>query len=444
MKAVRAHRGRGFYAPRYSPSVLKLLRIIGVPYLRYAEGVAGIRTEGMERLYQAYRAFQKKETRLIILFRHVAKEDAPVLVSLFSRELPRWCRRESLSLEQPAFAHFLYGKDVLNWAGAGARWLFPRIGAIPVQNARVDRDSQRMIRETLLEGRFPLCFAPERQVTYHSFRTSALSGGTATFAAWTCKDLRSRGDVRPVQILPISLTYLPSGGIEENCWKLLRRLNGELGRRGELGGDLDRELLSAAAALADFMEASYSAEYPGLIDFSQTLPLQERFDRLLDGILRCAEAAFGWEGEGAPLERIFKIRYRIMESLYREDVDPSTLSSLERSRADYQAHTAALLKRHEETADVLEYVHIDYLEHPGPLRRLEFVLNLLDVLNRMRGGNIDSRYSPPKKQACISIGEPLSLTEAPNRKEQAALSKAISRVYADLGRDLERSISTLL
>lgn len=443
MKRIRAHRGRGFYAPRYSSAALRFLRIIGGPYLRYAAGVAGIRTEGMERLYQAYRAFQNNETRLIILFRHVAKEDAPVLVGLFTRELPRWCRRKRLPLDKPAFAHFLYGKDVLNWAGAGARWLFPRIGAIPVQNTRVDRESQAVIRETLIEGRFPLCFAPERQVTYHAFRTFPLSGGTATLAAWTCKDLRKRGDERPVQILPLSLCYLPPGNCEETVWKLLQRLNGELGRRGELSGDLDRELISAAAALADFMETSYSAEYPALVDFSQSLPLQQRFDRLVDGILRCAEAAFGWEAQGEPLDRIFRIRYRIMESLYREDVDPATLSPLERSRADYQAAAAALLKRHEETADVLEYLQIDYLDRPGPLRRLEFVENMLDVLNRMRGGNIDSRYSLRNKRAHIQIGKAFTLTDVPNRREQAAMSKAISRAYADISRDLEKGISVL-
>lgn len=440
MKAVRARRGRGFYAPRFSKATLKLLRLIGPPYLRYGEGVRSIETAGMEHLYAAYSAFRRGETRLIILFRHVAKEDAPVLVSLFSRDLPRWSRRQGRALNEIPFAHFLYGKDVLNWAGPGARFLFPRIGAIPVQNNRVDRESQRMIRETLVEGRFPLCFAPERQVTYHFFHPSPLSGSVATLAAWTLKDLDSRGDTRPVQILPLSLSYLPSGNIEETAWDLLQRINGELGRRGESSGDLDQELLSAAAALADFIEASYAAEYPGIVAFRPDLSLQERFDLLVDGILRCAEAAFGWEGSGEPLERIFKIRYRIMESLYREDVDPATLSPLERSRIDYQAATAALLKRHEETADILEYFRIDYLAGPSPVRRLEFALNLLDVLNRMQGGNIDSRYSLPNKRALVKIGEPMTLTHVPNRREQNGISRSISRIFEKQSDELERDM----
>ena len=74
----------------------------------------------------------------------------------------------------------------------------------------------------------------------------------------------------------------------------------------------------------------------------------------------------------------------LWESLYREDVDPALLSPLERSRADFQAQVAKTLKRHEETVDLLEYIRPDYLEKSGILRRLEFVLNLLDLLNRAR------------------------------------------------------------
>ena len=147
----------------------------------------------MEHLAERMSAFQAGEERLLILFRHVAKEDAPVMARLLVREFPRWCRERGIKLSSPPHAHFLYGKDVLNWAGAGARWLFPRIGGIPVVNTRVDRASQGTMRRLLVEGDFPLCFAPEGQVTYHMFRTSDPAPGTATLAGWTLKDLKARG-----------------------------------------------------------------------------------------------------------------------------------------------------------------------------------------------------------------------------------------------------------
>jgi hypothetical protein len=439
MKMLRARKGYGFHAPCYKPWAYRLLKGIARPYLRYGEGVRELRVEGMEHLAQRMTAFQAGDERLLILFRHVAKEDAPVMARFLVREFPRWCRRNGIRLSSPSHAHFLYGKDVLNWAGAGARWLFPRIGGIPVVNTKVDRASQGTIRRLLVEGRFPLCFAPEGQVTYHMFRTFEPAPGTATLAGWTLKDLRARGDRRPVAIVPVALGYLPEENPAVLTKQLLLKLNGELGRRGSGEQELDAELLSAAAATAGFLETSYAREYPGIARFEEPLALQERFDRLCDTILRCGEASFGWTAQGTVLERVFRLRYRIMESLYREDVDPARLSFLERSRADFQAQVAATLKRHEETVDILEYIRQDYLDEPGILRRLEFVLNLLDVLNRARGGNIDSRYTLKKKTALISIGEPLILSDPMSRVEQKSLNGDIVRRFEQLGREMEES-----
>ena len=445
MSPLRARKGRGFYAPSYRRWTNRFMRLVARPYLRFGEGVADVRTEGMEYLSQAMQRFQRGEERLLILFRHVAKADAPVVASLLVRELPRWSRRRGIRCKQPPHAHFLYGKDVLNWAGAAARFLFPRIGGIPVVNTRVDRESQSTMRAMLTGGEFPLCFAPEGQVTYHMFRVSELAPGTATLASWALKDLRKRGDGRPVTLLPVALGYLPPGDPEILTRQLLNRFNKELGRPGDESGDLDDELIHAAEGLADFMEKSYRDEYPGIACFDESLSLQGRFDRLVDTILRCGEAALGWnasaKGNAPPLERIFRLRYRIMESLYREDLDPGLLPPLQRARADYRAQVAKNLKRHEETADVLEYVRLDYLESPGLLRRLEFVLNLLDVLNRMRGGNIDSRYTVKNQRALVHIGEPIVLTGPPNRKEIPGINQRVVAGFTTLTESMEREIA---
>ena len=420
--------------------MLRFVRTIGPAYLRFAEGIRRIETEGMQTLADEIEGFQRGDQRLIILFRHVAKEDAPVMMKLITDELPNWCAARGRPLTKSAHAHFLYGKDVLNWAVPAARWLFPRIGGIPLVNTRVDRESQSTLRRLLSEGDFPLCLAPEGQVTYHAFRTAPLAAGTATLAAWAARDLRARGDERPVRLLPVALGYLPRHDIEETAWALLRRFNGELDRRGDSSGDLDAELVSATEALADFMEACYATEYPGLARFSGGLELQARLDRLVDTVLACGEAVFGWEAAGTPLERIFRLRYRIMESLYREDVDPDGLSPMERERADYQARTASLVKRHEETADILEYLRPDYLEGPGSLRRLEYALNLLDVLNRMRGGNIDTRYTCPDKTALVRVGTPVVLSEPPGRRELAGITRRLTAAFEELGDEMEREV----
>ncbi len=95
-----------------------------------------------------------------------------VMLKTFSLELERWCRKNGRRLNRKPHVHILYGKDVLNWSGSVARWGTPKIGGIPVINSRMYRPSFEAIRGAIREGRFPVAFAPETQVTYRMFKTA--------------------------------------------------------------------------------------------------------------------------------------------------------------------------------------------------------------------------------------------------------------------------------
>ena len=78
--AVQAKKGQGFHAPRFSKKMFTFVSFAGPLYNRLVQGVTGIDVCNMEPLYQAYRNFEKKRTRLIILFRHGSKADGPVVL----------------------------------------------------------------------------------------------------------------------------------------------------------------------------------------------------------------------------------------------------------------------------------------------------------------------------------------------------------------------------
>jgi hypothetical protein len=86
------------------------------------------------------------------------------------------------------------------------------------------------------------------------------------------------------------------------------------------------------------------------------------------------------------------------------------VADLERVLANRVADEAYLQLRHNELVDVLEYVRTDYIGPQASRNRLiEYALNLADVVNRLMGGDISTRYSPPGKQVEVRIGEPLEL-----------------------------------
>ncbi|MFP4179197.1 MAG: hypothetical protein ACLFSA_04015 [Spirochaetaceae bacterium] len=447
-KPPEAKRGGGFLAPNYKPYAGALLKLLAVPYLKWAEQVSRLDYRGMERLAGAYRRFEEGEERLVIMFRHAAKEDAPVMVRLILRELPLWCRKQGIPLERSPHVHFLYGKDVLNWAGASTRWLFPRIGGIPVVNTRLDRESQETIRRTLVSGRFPLAFAPEGQVSYHMFKTAPLVPGAATLPDWAYSGLMKEGKSGAVTILPISIGYLPERNMEESCRNLEEKLAEQLQFSvKKLGKGHDDAIEGLSRALIEKLEAHYASDYPGIfnrvVEILKPSDLQERYNAMCETVLRCAEASLGRLPAGTTLERIFGLRFWVMESFQREDIDPKKLSPLDKNRADYRALQALVLGRHIQLADILEYIDFSYLDKPGLLRRIEFLLNLLDVVNRFEGGNINSRFTLKKKGAHLLIGKPLrgdrTFVEHPEsrKKGREALTRRLREEFTSLESELE-------
>jgi hypothetical protein len=346
----------------------------------------------------------------------------------------------------------LYGKDVLNWAGAQARWAFPRLGGIPVLNGRVDKQSQSTIRRVLVEGRFPLSFAPEAQVTYHQFTSFDLAAGAATLPAWTHRDATRGASDRPqrVDVLPLAIGYSYGRSAHSVLRDVSRRLCAALGARpdasrlgspasavqllreltGQFVRQAERELGLESDARRDGDDGDHSDHGPRL---------QERIDRLCAQALRTAERAAGARPEGTILERVFRVRAWLIMSRYREDVDLEELPPVSRALADRRARLAAAVRPYERLADILEYVSVDYLdaalkadgEGDFPVvaadRLIEYALNLLDAACRVRGGDVGTRYTPGGRIATVVPG---SLIDASAVFEGADTPKSGVRVLS--------------
>ncbi|MBN1686154.1 MAG: hypothetical protein JW852_05840 [Spirochaetales bacterium] len=405
---VHAKKGTNFYAPRFSSGKFRFATIVGPLYNRLVQGIAGIEVLNMELLHRAYLDFERKRVRLIILFRHGAKADGPVVLQTVVRELKKWCRATGKPLATRPHTHFLYGKDVLNWAGSLARWIFPGIGGVPVVNGRMEKQAHSVIRKLLKDGQFPVAFAPEGQVTYHTYRTFPFSAGTTKLAAWTHQDLRNDGREESVIVLPMAIGYRYAKDAGKLLKEIIKVLDLETGLRASAIDDSREALLETTESLLDSLEKAYACGYPQLVDFAGRANLQQRVDRMCDMILKCHEAILGYRAKGEILDRIFRVRYWDMDSVHREDIDPENLAPVERSLADHRAYIASAAMVHQQIVDLLEYVGPDYIK-PGctSTRLVEYGMNLLDLCNRISGGNVDSRFFPKRMRARVLFGEPV-------------------------------------
>jgi hypothetical protein len=415
-RRVRARGGFRYEEPRFVPWVYAFMRLASPVYDRWVEGIGGFQPRGVERLIESYQRFYRREARLLIVFRHTAVHDAQVMVQLLTRILPREARRRRQALGGLPHVHFLYGRGVTLWAGGGSAFLIPRIGALPVANRRADTRALSTVRRFLTRGPYPVALAPEGQVTYHNHRLGPLETGSARLAVWCLEDLERQGRAEEVLLLPVGIEYR----FPRNPERLLESLIARIARIGGLrepgSGPARERLLDLTEQLVVKIAAYYARFFPGGHEASGlalvgTCDLRERIERICDTALRVPERFMRLQPEGDLLNRVFTVRQRGWDFLFRGDVPAAGQASpLDRLLADRLADEAYLQLRHNELVDVLEYVRPDYIGEEASLNRLvEYALNLADVENRLLGGDVSSRYSPRGKQVRIRVGEPLEV-----------------------------------
>ncbi len=408
MYLPRASFGRGFVPPRYSAGARRFMIIVGGWYLRLAEGVKIVTIRQPQILLDELEQFYNGNQRLIIAFRHVAKEDAPVMMYAMNKKLQRLIkkRNKSITKGQKIIPHakFLYGRDVLNWAGRAAAWLFPRIGCVPVQNRGNNRSGLNILRKEMRDGTFPIALAPESQVTYHMYTCSAISSGVSSLAAW------GEHSSKDVTIIPLAIGYRHAKDPEalvRSVIKRWERLTGVALDRTDTQPILSL-LHEAVHKTVELLEQLYNINS----GVEEPPTMRARILAVCEAAMQQAEHLAQQEPEGNLLDRLFRVRYSGVEAVYPERFDPKTLPPLGRSIADFHAMEAHVYLRHSQIVDVLQYVDPAYIEAPcSGGKACEFALNLLDVINRAQGGNINTRYSPRGKETLIDVGKAVRISE---------------------------------
>ncbi|MBU0955263.1 MAG: hypothetical protein KKI09_07530 [Spirochaetes bacterium] len=453
LRIARPDRGRGFHAPRYSPLLGRLVQLVGPFYMRHFEKMGAVGISGLDNLIDCFNEFNAGSARLILLFRHPSRKDPTVLAYAIARILPKLARQAGRPLKYRPHARFLYGKDVLNWAGPAAAWAFPRLGYIPVQNLGANKDGLDLLRKELKSGIFPVCLAPEGQVSYHMQQCAPLAAGFSMLAQW---GLESGQDVL---ILPLNFEYDFGPDPLAQVQRLLQRWERESGcsladlgrdeaKARETGPLADTDDHAAAeneaARLRRLLLAASDTSF-GLLEQLYQLPaakrdqdLMERKTAICHAALTAAEQMARLPHHGSLLERVFRIRYAGMERLHLEGVDPQTLPPLQRNLADFHALEATVYLRHQQVVDLLEYFDTEYIQDGcSPSRLCEFALNLVDILNRLRGGTINTRYNPPGQAVTVRAGQPVRLpagsgSELSSKKKRAELQEEIYRRLQNL------------
>lgn len=421
MKLIKGKYSKIDLTPNFRLFPFYFMKILNGLYVRWVEGITSIDISETDTLIDTLNEFQSGDTRLIVTFRHPTRHDPPLLMRVIHTLIPRRARTKGVELNRITHGHFVYGRWLLTWANRLVKWLFPGIGAIPVNNRSRDLKGIRKIRELLVSGRFPLFIAPEGQVTYHNEKCGPLENGVSSMALWCREDLNRIHSDSKVKLLPLTLFYDYTGNREKGLNKVLKKMNKELNRSNS-------NLIDLTKVIIDRIEEFYIDFYNIKVDKSSQL--NKQIENLVDMILKRGESYFSIEGEGSFLDRTLTIRQAGLSNIDFSD----RVSKLPgKEHGDHLASECYSILRHMEIADILQYIDPTYIESESLNRKIEYSLNLLDLLNRFNGGNINTRFSGLKKRVIVKTGTPIIVGNVETRGEKRKEEKRVlERVYSEL------------
>ncbi|MBN2618432.1 MAG: hypothetical protein JXR64_09015 [Spirochaetales bacterium] len=361
-----------YLEPKISKIAIFIMRSVGPLYVKFIEKVSEIDLTKSETLKKSLNDFKEGKIRLIVAFRHPTQHDPAVLMHVINN---------CISKRNKHHAQFVYGSWVLTWATPIVKWLFPRIGAIPVSSRGSDFRGIKEIRKSMLNSNFPIAIAPEAQVNYHNNRVGELEDGIINIASWCKDDLIKNNRTEDVVILPVTTHYIYGNNQKKELDKLFRILSRRLSFY-PTETDVNKKLFIYTQKIMELVKNQYGIHNEDIIET----------------VLKKAELPLRISSSGSILNRVLTIRAKAEEN------NSSDLLEILKDM---------------EVADILEYIDYTYLEDNNINRQIEYLLNLYDLHNRLiNGGTIANRYNKTFKKVLIISDEPIIYKAIGTREEK--------------------------
>lgn len=431
-----------FIPPALNPWVLKLTQKILPWWLRYRRGINYIQATNSDRLAELYHQFQLGKTRFIIAFRHPSLDDPPCIHYLLSHIVPQVAQQHHIPLRDSIHAHFIYERGIPLWAGSLVGWLFSRIGATPIHRGKLDLVGLRTARQLFAQGSLPLAAAPEGTISGCSEYINPLEPGVAQLGFWCVEDLLKAGRFERVVILPVGIKYhyvCPN-------WEALEMLLTKMEADCKLPVECRKMRFTAriyhlAEHLLSWLEDFYNNFY------NQSLlgvgSLDDRLIAFQNAALSTAEKYFGLQPKGNLIERRHRIEQAGWDRMYRQDIQPASLSLVESGLANQAVEMSNLYLWHMRLAENFWGVSQQYIQEKPSFERLaETSLRLWELVTFLKGDTTAKRPNLGKRWAEITVGEEISVSSrwdayrAQRRQAVDALTQEVQTAFEAMNKDI--------
>ncbi len=372
-----------FRPPLDSPPLIKLVNICLPWYMKYS--LHDTKVQPAPGAIERFKSYAGK--RALICPNHSNRHDPQIMFD-FSR------------LAGESF-NYVAAREVFDWDHGLNGWWLQHLGCYSVVRGAADRESFKMTKKVLSEGKKKLVLFPEGEISRQNDTLMPLESGAAQLTFWAVEELAKQAagaGIEPVYVIPMALKYTYPKDIQSGLKRTLSVLEENLGIKPDDDSCYHR-LRKVSAKLLETLEKEYSMKPDGE-------DLNDRVAKLRQSILTNVshQLQVALPTNVRQLEMVRVLRNHIDDFIYAPEVD---FSEYEKKIHDERA--ATLRGFYADLDRVVNFIAI----YDGYLKEQLTQERFGDILDRLEREILRSREPSFRgsRVTLLDVGEPINLSE---------------------------------
>lgn len=374
-----------FRPPLDSPPLIAMVNLTLPLYMRFA--LCDTKVQLAPGALERFKSYKGK--RALICPNHSNRHD-PQIMFEFSR------------LAGERF-NYVAAREVFDWQNGFNGWWLQHLGCYSVVRGAADRESFKMTKKILTEGKNKLVLFPEGEISRQNDTLMPLESGAAQLTFWAVEELAKQAAgaaLEPVYLMPMAIKYTYPKNIEYGLKITLSALEANLGIKTVSGATVYQRLRTISEKLLLTLEKEYGMKPKTGAD------LNERVSSLRQSILTNV-------GHQLQIELPTNVRQLEMVRILRNHVD-DFIYAPEKDFSEYER------KVHEERASTLRgfYNDLDRVVnfiaiYDGYLKDNMTQERFADILDRLEREILRTREPSFRGSRIVlmDVGVPINLSE---------------------------------
>lgn len=374
-----------FRPPLDSPLLIALVNLTLPFYMKFALHDTKVQpAPGAIERFQSY-----KGKRALICPNHSNRHDPQIMFD-FSR------------ISSETF-NYVAAREVFDWQNGFNGWWLQHLGCYSVVRGAADRESFKMTKKILSEGKKKLVLFPEGEISRQNDTLMPLESGAAQLTFWAVEELAKQaagGPIEPVYVIPMALKYTYPKDIQASLKMTLSSLEANLGIKSIVGASVYHRLRTISEQLLITLEKEYGMKPAADAD------LNTRVTSLRQSILTNVSRQLQVElpTNVRQLEMVRVLRNTVDDFVYAPEKDFS-----EYEKKVHEERAATLRGFYNDLDRVVNFIAI----YDGYLKESLTQERYADILDRLEREILRIREPSFRgsRVVLLDVGEPINLSE---------------------------------